>query len=141
MPTQSRLLFVNLPVTDLAATEAFYTAIGFTKNEVFSDEAATGLVLTDTIWVMALTREKFAEFLSGSTQVADPRAVTQVLNGLSADSREEVDRIADAALANGGSPWRDATDEGFMYGRSFTDPDGNVWEVMWMDLEAATAAG
>ena len=134
----SRMIFVNLPVTDLAATEAFYTSIGFTRNDTFSDATATGLELTDTIWVMALTRDKFREFLSGSTEVADPRAVTQVLNGISADSREEVDRIADAALANGGSPWTDPTDHGFMYGRSFTDPDGNVWEVMWMDLEAAT---
>jgi predicted lactoylglutathione lyase len=135
----SRMIFVNLPVTDLAATERFYTALGFTKNETFSDETATGLELTDTIWVMALTRDKFAEFLSGSTQVADPKAVTGVLNGLSADSREDVDRIVDAGLAAGGTPWREATDEGFMYGRSLADPDGNVWEVMWMDVEAATA--
>jgi predicted lactoylglutathione lyase len=135
----SRMIFVNLPVTDLAATERFYTALGFTKNETFSDETATGLELSDTIWVMALTRDKFAEFLSGSTQVADPKAVTGVLNGLSADSREDVDRIVDAGLAAGGTPWREATDEGFMYGRSLADPDGNVWEVMWMDVEAATA--
>ncbi len=135
----SRMIFVNLPVADLAETEAFYTAIGFTKNDTFSDDTATGLMLSDTIWVMALTRDKFRSFLSGSTEVADPRAVTQVMNALSADSREDVDRIADAALASGGFPWREPMDEGFMYGRSFTDPDGNVWEVMWMDVEAATA--
>ncbi len=135
----SRMIFVNLPVTDLAATEKFYGAIGFTRNDTFSDDTAVGLELTESIWVMALLRDRFAEFLSGSTQVADPRAVTQVLNAFSAADRDEVDRVADAALANGGSPWRDATDEGFMYGRSFTDPDGNVWEVMWMDVEAATA--
>jgi predicted lactoylglutathione lyase len=134
-----RMIFVNLPVTDLASTERFYAALGFTKNETFSDETATGLELSDTIWVMALTRDKFAEFLSGSTQVADPKAVTGVLNGLSAESRDDVDRIVDAGLAAGGAPWREATDEGFMYGRSLTDPDGNVWEVMWMDVEAATA--
>ena len=134
----SRMIFVNLPVTDLAATERFYAALGFTKNETFSDATAIGLVLSDSIWVMALTRDKFREFLSGSTEVADPKAVTGVMNGLSADSREDVDRLVDAALAAGGSPWLDATDEGYMYGRSFTDPDGNVWEVMWMDLEAAT---
>jgi predicted lactoylglutathione lyase len=135
----SRMIFVNLPVTDLAATERFYAALGFTKNETFSDETATGLELSDTIWVMALTRDKFAGFLSGSTQVADPKAVTGVLNGLSADSRDDVDRIVDAGLAAGGTPWREATDEGYMYGRSLADPDGNVWEVMWMDVEAATA--
>lgn len=134
----SRMIFVNLPVTDLAATERFYAAIGFTRNETFSDDTAVGLELSESIWVMALLRDRFAEFLSGSTQVADPRAVTQVLNAISAADREEVDRIAEAALANGGSPWRDATDQGFMYGRSFTDPDGNVWEVMWMDVVAAT---
>lgn len=136
----SRMIFVNLPVTDLAATEAFYTAIGFTKNATFSDDTALGLELSESIWVMALLRDRFAEFLSGSTEVADPRAVTQVLSAVSAADREEVDRVADAALANGGSPWREPTDEGgFMYGRSFTDPDGNVWEIMWMDVEAATA--
>lgn len=135
----SRMIFVNLPVSDLAATERFYTALGFTKNETFSDGTATGLELSDSIWVMALTRDKFAEFLSGSTQVADPKAVTGVLNGLSADSRDDVDRIVDAGLAAGGTPWREATDEGYMYGRSLADPDGNVWEVMWMDVEAATA--
>ena len=135
----SRMIFVNLSVADLAATEAFYSAIGFTKNEVFSDETAMGLELSESIWVMALTQDKFRSFLTGSTEVADPRAVTQVMNALSADSREDVDRIAEAALANGGSPWRDAEDQGFMYGRSFTDPDGNVWEVVWMDLEAAAA--
>lgn len=133
----SRMIFVNVPVSDLAATERFYTALGFTRNEAFSDHTAVGLELSDTIWVMALTRDRFAEFLTGSTQVADPRSVTGVLNGLSADSREDVDRVVDAGLAAGGSPWRDTTDEGWMYGRSLTDPDGNVWEVMWMDLQAA----
>ena len=134
----SRLIFVNLPVADLAAARAFYEAIGFTNNPQFTDETAACMVLTETIHVMLLTHEKFSQFTPKA--IADARAVSEVLICISAESREEVDEITDKALAAGGREPRDKQDYGFMYGRSFEDPDGHIWEPMWMDLDAATAA-
>jgi hypothetical protein len=87
-----------------------------------------------------MTRERFAGFLAEGAQVADATQTTEVLLALSAESREEVDRLADAALGAGGSAWKDTMDMGAMYGRSFRDPDGHVWEVMWMDVEAFLTA-
>ena len=127
----NRMIFVNLPVADLAATKAFYTGLGFSLNPQFSDEQSACVVISDTILVMALHRDRFADFVAGP--VGDPRAGTTVINCLSAGSREEVDDLAAKALASGGKPWRPVQDHGFMYGASFTDPDGHVWEVMWMD--------
>jgi predicted lactoylglutathione lyase len=83
---------------------------------------------------MLLTRDRFADFVTG--EVGDPSQATTVLNCLSADSREDVDAMVSTAIAAGGKPWQPAQDHGFMYGSSFTDPDGNVWEVMWMDPAA-----
>ena len=134
----SKLIFVNLPVADLAAAKAFYEAIGFTNNPQFTDETAACMVLTDTIHVMLLTHEKFAQFTPKS--IADARAVSEVLICISEDSREGVDAITDKALAAGGREPREKQDYGFMYGRSFEDLDGHIWEPMWMDLAAATAA-
>lgn len=134
-----RMIFVNLPVADLAASRAFYAALGFGFNEQFSDDGATYAVVEQNIALMLLTRPRFEDFLAGP--IGDPQAATSVLVALSADSREEVDRLADAALAAGGTPWKDAQDHGFMYGRSFRDPSGNVLEVMWMDAAAVTGAG
>ena len=134
-----RMIFVNLPVADLAASRAFYAALGFGFNEQFSDDGATYAVVEQNIALMLLTRPRFEDFLAGP--IGDPQTATSVLVALSADSREEVDRLADAALAAGGTPWKDAQDHGFMYGRSFRDPSGNVLEVMWMDAAAVTGAG
>jgi len=134
----SRLIFVNLPVADLAAARAFYEAIGFTNNPQFTDETAACMVLTDTIHVMLLTHEKFAQFTP--KKIADAKTTSEVLICISAESREEVDEITGKALAAGGSEPREKQDYGFMYGRSFEDPDGHIWEPMWMDMEAATAA-
>ncbi len=126
-----RMIFVNLPVTDLARTDAFYAALGFRRNDRFSDALAVSYAVEENILVMLLTRERFADFVPG--QVGDPAQATSVLNCLSAGSREEVDQMVSAAIAAGGKPWMPAQDHGFMYGSSFADPDGNVWEVMWMD--------
>ena len=129
-----RYIFVNLPVTDLARAKAFYGGLGFPFNEQFSDERTASVVIEENIVVMLLTRDRFADFVPGT--VGDPAQATSVLNGLSAASREEVDELLAKALASGGKPWQRAQDHGFMYGTSFTDPDGNVWEAIWMDPAA-----
>jgi predicted lactoylglutathione lyase len=134
----SKLIFVNLPVADLNAARAFYEAIGATNNPTFTDETAACMVFSDVIHVMLLTHDKFAQFTP--KRIADARATSEVLICISADSRAEVDDITDKALAAGGTEPREKQDYGFMYGRSFEDLDGHIWEPMWMDLEAATAA-
>ncbi|MDQ8756838.1 VOC family protein [Sphingosinicella sp. LHD-64] len=134
----SRMIFVNLPVADLDAAKAFYEAIGAVNNPQFTDETAACMVFSDTIFVMLLTHEKFAEFTP--KKIADAHATSEVLIALSAESREGVDEIADKALAAGGRESRERQDYGFMYARSFEDLDGHIWEPMWMDLEAATEA-
>ncbi len=130
------MIFVNLPVTDLAAAKAFYGGLGFTFNEQFSDERTASVVVEENIVVMLLTRDRFADFVPDAGRVGDPAQATTVLHALSAGSREEVDDLLSRALASGGKPWMPAQDHGFMYGVSFADPDGNVWEVMWMDPSA-----
>jgi predicted lactoylglutathione lyase len=134
----SRLIFVNLPVADLAAAKAFYEAVGFTNNPQFTDETAACMVLSDVIHVMLLTHEKFARFTP--KRIADAHSTSEVLICISADSREAVDDITERALAAGGREPRGREDHGFMYGRSFEDPDGHIWEPMWMDLAGFAAA-
>jgi predicted lactoylglutathione lyase len=129
-----RCIYVNLPVTDLDRAKAFYAGLGFTFNEQFSDERAASVVIEENIVVMLLTRDRFADFVPGT--VGDPAQATSVINGLSVGSREDVDDLLARALASGGKPWQPAQDHGFMYGTSFTDPDGNVWEAIWMDPAA-----
>jgi predicted lactoylglutathione lyase len=134
----TQMIFVNLPVADLDAARAFYEAIGFTNNPTFTDETAACMVLSDAIHVMLLTHDKFRQFTP--RPVADARAASEVLICLSRDSREAVDAITDRALAAGGREPRAPQDYGFMYGRAFEDPDGHIFETMWMDLAAATQA-
>jgi len=135
----AKLIFVNLPVADLVRATAFYEAIGAQKNEQFSDGTASCMVFSETIHTMLLTHEKFRQFTP--KPIADARATTEVLICVSADSRDAVDDMVGRASATGGradpSPKQD---HGFMYGRSFEDPDGHIWEVMWMDIEAAAKA-
>ena len=125
------MIFVNLPVADLAVARRFYTGLGFDVNARFSDDKAACIVVSETIFVMLLVRERFADFVTGP--VADPAAATAVINCLSAGSRDEVDTLVRRALASGGEPWLDTMAEGPMYGGSFADPDGHVWEVLHMD--------
>ena len=135
----TKLIFVNLPVTDLQRSTAFYEALGATRNPQFSDETATCIVLSDTIHVMLLTHDKYRQFTS--KPIADAHSASQVLICISADGREEVDATVGKAGAAGGRADPSPTqDYGFMYGRSFEDPDGHIWEVMWMDMAAAMAA-
>ncbi|MBB4641268.1 VOC family protein [Rhizorhapis suberifaciens] len=135
----SKMIFVNLPVTDLARSTAFYRTVGATPNERFCDATASCMVLSDTIFVMLLTHEKFAQFTP--KKIADARTETEVLLCVSEDSRSDVDATVNKALTAGGREPRPIQDYGFMYGRSFEDPDGHIWEVMWMDVEAAMAGG
>lgn len=133
------MIFVNLPVSNLARATAFYEAIGATKNPQFSDDTASCMVISETIFVMLLTHDKFRQFTPKT--IADAKTMSEVLVCLSADSRDVVDGYVTKAKGAGGtadpSPKQDY---GFMYGRSFEDPDGHIWEVMWMDVEAATMA-
>ena len=128
-----RMIFVNLPVTDLERSTAFYEAVGGTKNPQFSDDTASCIVLSETIHAMLLTHDKYRQFTS--KPIADAHATSAALICLSADSREAVDAIVDSAPGAGGrADPGPKQDYGFMYGRSFEDPDGHHWEVMWMDM-------
>jgi predicted lactoylglutathione lyase len=133
----SRMIFVNLPVDDLERSIAFYEAIGAVKEPKFSNDAAAMMRLSDTIHVMLLTKPFYAGFTS--KPIADARQSSQVLLCLSAESRGAVDRTIEAAASAGGKadpgPKQDVG--GMMYGRSFEDPDGHHWEIMWMDAKAA----
>jgi predicted lactoylglutathione lyase len=134
-----KMIFVNLPVTDLARSTAFYEAIGGEKNPRFSDETATCIILSETIHAMLLTHDKYRQFTT--KPIADAHSTSQVLICVSADSKDSVDAmVSKAASAGGKGDPAPKQDHGFMYGRSFEDPDGHHWEVMWMDMEAATAA-
>ena len=134
----SKMIFVNLPVADLPAAKAFYEAIGAVNNPQFTDETAACMVFTEVIHVMLLTHDKFAQFTP--KRIADAHATSEVLICISADSREGVDDITQKALAAGGREPREKQDYGFMYSRSFEDLDGHIWEPMYMDMAAATAA-
>jgi predicted lactoylglutathione lyase len=127
----TRRIFVNLPVKDLEKSMAFFKALGFSFNPQFTDATAACMVISDDIFSMLLTREKFAEFTR--KEIADARKTTEVLTALSADSREEVDQLVDAALEAGGKESGEPKDYGFMYYRSFDDLDGHTWEIVWMN--------
>jgi uncharacterized protein len=135
----SKLIFVNLPVRDLARATAFYEAVGAEKNPQFSNETASCMVFSDTIHTMLLTHEKFRQFTP--KKIADAKQTSEVLICISVESRGAVDEMVDKAeQAGGAADPGPKQDYGFMYGRSFEDPDGHIWEIMWMDVAAAQAA-
>jgi uncharacterized protein len=127
-------VFINLPVSDLSRARAFYAALGFSFDERFSDDTAACVVVADNIHLMILTRERFASFTP--RPAGNPARDTSVLVALSRDSREAVDAFMEAGLRSGGTDNDKVQDFGFMYGRSISDPDGNVLEPMWMDVTA-----
>ncbi|HEV2560402.1 MAG TPA: VOC family protein [Microvirga sp.] len=132
-------IFINLPVADLARATAFYEAVGAEKNPQFSDATAACMVFSDAIFVMLLTHEKYRQFTA--KPIADAHRTSQVLLCVLAESRAAVDAAIDRAAGAGGvADPGPQQDYGFMYGRSFEDPDGHHWEVMWMDLAAAQQA-
>jgi predicted lactoylglutathione lyase len=131
------LIFINLPVTDLNRSIALYEAIGGRKEPRFSNEQAAMIVLSDTIHVMLLTHDLYKTFTG--KPIADAHQSSQVLLALSADSKADVDATIGKASAAGGraDPGPKQEMGELMYGRSFEDPDGHHWEVMWMDAAAA----
>lgn len=129
-------IFVNLPVKDLDKSKQFFTDIGFTINPQFTDEKAACVVISEDIYAMILREEFFKTFIPNK-EIADSTKSTEVLVALSADSKEKVNELADKALAAGASKLREPDDYGFMYSRSFQDPDGHIWEVVYMDMNAA----
>ena len=137
----SRKLFVNLAVEDLDRAVRFFTALGFEFDPQFTDETATCMLIGEDAYAMLLVRPRFQDFTK--KPVVDAATSTEAILAVTADSREEVDDLAEKALASGATPANDPLELDFMYSRSFNDPDGHLWEVFWMDpaaLEASDAA-
>lgn len=127
----SRKLFVNLAVKDLGRAVDFFTQLGFSFDPTFTDDQATCMIVSEDAYVMLLVEERFKDFTS--KELADPGAETEAILAISAESREAVDELVQKALAAGGRPSKGPTDYGFMYTAGFEDPDGHLWEVLWMD--------
>jgi predicted lactoylglutathione lyase len=133
----SKMIFVNLPVTDLNASIAFYKALGFTQNLQFSDDTAACMVWSEAINVMLLTHAKWRTFTS---RPIPPATSSEVMLALSCDDRGAVDAMNATAAAHGGqADVNPVQDLGFMYNRNLADPDGHVWEAFWMDAAAMPA--
>lgn len=130
-------IFVNLPVKSLTASTEFYQALGFIKNDNFSDTNASCMIWDDNIYVMLLTHEFTKGFLPEGKSIADSHKTCQVLNALSMNDKSDVDVIFEKAISAGGKATIATQDHGFMYGRDFEDLDGHIWEIFWMDETAA----
>lgn len=133
-PVLSTKIFVNLPVKDLPKAIHFFTEVGYSFDDRFTDETATCMVVSEHIFVMLLVEERFAEFTP--RRICDTSSYTEAILALSVDSREAVDDLAGRALAAGATVFHEPQDHGFMYQRSFLDLDGHLWEVFWMDPAA-----
>ena len=132
-------IFMNLPVRDLDRSVQFFTALGFEFNQDYTDENATCMVINDDAFVMLLVEKFFKTFTA--KEIVDATSATEAIMAFSVDSREEVDQRVGKALAAGGSESQPVQDYGFMYSHSFQDPDGHLWEVMWMDPAGPPADG
>jgi predicted lactoylglutathione lyase len=124
-------IFVNLPVKNLKKSIDFFTALGFKFNRQFTDDTATCMIVSDTIFVMLLTEEKFKTFTPKA--ICDATKSSEVLVCLSMDSRDKVNEMVSKAVAGGGSTYSDPQDHGFMYGHGFQDLDGHIWELIYME--------
>lgn len=124
-------IFVNLPVKDLNRSKAFFTQLGYTFNQQFTDEKAACMIISDTIYVMLLIEPFFQTFTK--KEIADARKTVECSIALSADSKEAVNEMVDKVIAAGATVPNDASDHGFMYQHSFEDLDGHHWEYIWMD--------
>jgi len=131
-------IYINLAVDDLECSKAFFSALGFGIEPRFSNERAACLVLGENIFAMLLVKNMFKDFTH--KPLADPQASTEVLVCLSCESRAEVDALVAKALAAGGTAPRAPQDHGFMYGHGFEDPDGHIWELVYMDPNAQPPA-
>jgi predicted lactoylglutathione lyase len=132
--TKPSMTFINLPVTSLPKSVAFYTALGFAFNPQFTDETATCMIINDNTFAMLLTHAKFDSFTTKPRP--DAKATTGGLYALGLASKAEVDKMMATAVTAGGSEYRPTMDLGFMYNRAFSDPDGHTWEPFWMDPAA-----
>jgi uncharacterized protein len=131
----TKMIFVNLPVRDLNASRAFYVALGGEVNPQFSDERSTCVMFSEAIGVMLLTHERYRQFTQ--RPIGDARRDSYALLALSVDSRDAVNATLTRAVAAGGrADPNPAQDHGFMFNRTVEDPDGNVWEIVWMDTAA-----
>jgi predicted lactoylglutathione lyase len=128
-----RMIFVNLPVKDVKASKGFFTALRFEFNPEFSDDKCACMVVDENIYVMLLEEDRFRDFING--EISDATKTTEVLTCLSADSRQHVDELVANAIAAGGKPWKPTMEEGPMYGGSFQDLDGHVWELLHMEQQ------
>ena len=126
----STQIFVNLPVNDLQASIAFFTRLGFTFNPQFTDDTATCMIVSDTIFVMLLTHDKFKTFTP--KPISNAKTSTEALLAISRDSREAVDTMVREAVAAGGTTYNQPQDHGFMYAHGFQDLDGHIWELLYM---------
>jgi uncharacterized protein len=127
-------IFVNLPVKSLKKSIEFFTALGYTFNEQFTDETATSMIISDDIFAMLLTEDKFKTFTP--KEICDTNKYTEVLVALSLESREKVDEMVRKAVAAGGTTYNEPQDHGFMYAHGFQDLDGHIWEIFYMDPQA-----
>ncbi len=127
-------IFVNLPVKDLKQSIEFFTKLGYTFNPQFTDETATCMIISEDIFAMLLTHEKFKVFTP--KEICDATKSSEVLICLSCESREQVDEMVRKAVVAGGTTYNQPQDHGFMYGHGYQDLDGHIWELMWMDPNA-----
>jgi len=133
----TRKISVNLPVRNLEQSMNFFGALGYGFNPKFTNQDAACMVVSDEIFVMLLTEPYFKTFTK--KDIVDAHTATEVLVCLNAESREAVDAYLETVLGAGATEARGLLDHGFMYGRSFNDPDGHIWEIMWMDEAAANS--
>jgi predicted lactoylglutathione lyase len=124
-------IYFNLPVRDLKRSVDFFTALGFSFNPDYTDENATCMIINDNAFVMLLVENFFKT--TTSKDLVDATRATEAITAFSVDSKEAVDETVRKALAAGGRPSQEVQDYGFMYNHSFQDPDGHLWEVLWMD--------
>ena len=127
-------IFVNLPVKDLTRSVEFFTKLGFGFDEQFTDETATCMIVSDDIYVMLLTEEKFQTFTP--KKICDAGKFTEVLVCLSLESRANVEEMVAKAVAGGASTYNEPQDHGFMYAHGFQDLDGHIWELIYMESSA-----
>jgi len=127
-------IFVNLPVKNLNSSVEFFTQLGFSFDRQFTDETATCMMVTDDIFVMLLTETKFKTFTP--KEICDAKKYTEVLVCLALESRAKVDEMVQKAVAAGGTTYNEPQDHGFMYAHGFQDPDGHIWELIFMESSA-----
>ncbi len=130
-------IFVNLPVKDLEKTKEFWGKLGFTFNAQFSDQKAASLVLGENIYAMLITEPYYKTFIK--KEIADSSKVSEVINAVSVETKERVDKLYDQAIEAGALSYKDADDYGWMYSRAFQDLDGHLWEILYMDITKVPA--